>query len=235
MLRLAVLISGRGSNLQSLIAYTAQDTVPAMIVKVLADKPAAGLALAEAAGIETETIDRSLYPDRASFEESLITAIDKATVDIICLAGFMRVLSPSFCRRYLGKIINIHPSLLPQYKGLNTHQRALDDGAKQHGCSVHIVTAELDDGPIVAQHQVAVNTADDQDRLAARVLAEEHKLYPTVIGAIAAGLITIRTDQGQLRLDHRSGAIPGHIPGMEQHMQWPLPTCPFHSKEMAEK
>ncbi|NBR91464.1 MAG: hypothetical protein EBS68_16455 [Rhodobacteraceae bacterium] len=112
---------------------------------------------------------------------------------------------------------------------------ALDDGAKQHGCSVHIVTAELDDGPIVAQHQVAVNTADDQDRLAARVLAEEHKLYPAVIGAIAAGLITIRTDQGQLRLDHRSGAIPGHIPGMEQHMQWPLPTCPFHSKEMAEK
>ena len=223
MLRLAVLISGRGSNLQSLIAYTAQNEVPAQIVTVLADKPAAGLALAEAAGIETKIIDRSLYPDRQAFEDHLILALEDAKVDMICLAGFMRILSPDFCRRYLGKIINIHPSLLPNYKGLNTHQRALDDGAKHHGCSVHIVTPALDDGPIIAQHKVEIKAADDQNSLSARVLTEEHKIYPAVIGALAANLITIQTDQGQLRLDHASGPIPGYIPGMEHHMQWPMP------------
>ena len=223
MLRLAVLISGRGSNLQSLIAYTAQNAVPAQIVTVLADKPAAGLALAEAAGIETKIIDRSLYPDRQAFEDHLILALEDAKVDMICLAGFMRILSPDFCRRYLGKIINIHPSLLPNYKGLNTHQRALDDGAKHHGCSVHIVTPTLDDGPIIAQHKVEIKAADDQNSLSARVLTEEHKIYPAVIGALAAHLITIQTDQGQLRLDHTSGPIPGYIPGMEHHMQWPMP------------
>jgi len=223
MLRLAVLISGRGSNLQSLIAYTAQNAVPAQIVTVLADKPAAGLALAEAAGIETKIIDRSHYPDRQAFEDHLILALEDAKVDMICLAGFMRILSPDFCQRYLGKIINIHPSLLPNYKGLNTHQRALDDGAKHHGCSVHVVTAELDDGPIIAQHKVEIKAADDQNSLSARVLTEEHKIYPAVIGALAAHLITIQTDQGQLRLDHASGPIPGYIPGMEHHMQWPMP------------
>ena len=223
MLRLAVLISGRGSNLQSLIAYTAQNAVPAQIVTVLADKPAAGLALAEAAGIETKIIDRSHYPDRQGFEDHLILALEDAKVDMICLAGFMRILSPDFCRRYLGKIINIHPSLLPNYKGLNTHQRALDDRAKHHGCSVHIVTPALDDGPIIAQHKVEIKAADDQNSLSARVLTEEHKIYPAVIGALAAHLITIQTDQGQLRLDHASGPIPGYIPGMEHHMQWPMP------------
>ena len=223
MLRLAVLISGRGSNLQSLIAYTAQNAVPAQIVTVLADKPAAGLALAEAAGIETKIIDRSLYPDRQAFEDYLILALEDAKVDMICLAGFMRILSPDFCQRYLGKIINIHPSLLPNYKGLNTHQRALVDGAKHHGCSVHIVTPALDDGPIIAQHKVEIKAADDQNSLSARVLTEEHKIYPAVIGALAAHLITIQTDQGQLRLDHTSGPIPGYIPGMEHHMQWPMP------------
>ena len=222
MLRLAVLISGRGSNLQSLIAYTTQDTVPATIVKVFADKPAAGLDLAKAAGIKTATIDRSLYPDRQAFEDHLMSAIDDANVDMICLAGFMRVLSPQFCQRYFGKIINIHPSLLPNYKGLNTHQRALDDGERRHGCSVHLVTAELDDGPIIAQHSVVVQVTDTADHLAARVLAEEHKIYPAVIGALASRLITIRDDHGQLHLDHRSGPIPGHIPGMEDQMQWPL-------------
>jgi phosphoribosylglycinamide formyltransferase-1 len=222
MLRLAVLISGRGSNLQSLIAYTAQNAVPAQIVTVLADKPAAGLTLAEAAGIETKIIDRSLYPDRQAFEHILAEAIEAATVDLICLAGFMRVLSPSFCQRYHGKIINIHPSLLPNYKGLNTHQRALDDGAKHHGCSVHIVTPALDDGPIIAQHKVEIKAADDQNSLSARVLTEEHKIYPAVIGALAARLITITSDHGQVRLHQKSGAIPGHIPGMEHQMQWPL-------------
>jgi phosphoribosylglycinamide formyltransferase-1 len=222
MLRLAVLISGRGSNLQSLIAYTAQDVVPARIVKVLADTSAAGLTLAEAAGIPAEIIDHSLYPDRQSFEHILAEAIETAKVDLICLAGFMRVLSPSFCRRYDGKIINIHPSLLPDYKGLNTHQRALNDGAKHHGCSVHVVTAELDDGPIITQHHVEVKANDDQDTLAARVLTEEHKIYPAVIGAFAANLITITSDQGQVHLHQKSGAIPGHIPGMEHQMQWPL-------------
>ena len=222
MLRLAVLISGRGSNLQSLIAYTSQDDVPAKIVKVLADNPAAGLTLAEAAGIPAEIIDRNLYPDRQSFEHILAEAIEAATVDLICLAGFMRVLSPSFCQRYHGKIINIHPSLLPDYKGLNTHQRALNDGAKHHGCSVHVVTAELDDGPMIAQQQVEVKADDDPDTLAARVLIEEHKIYPAVIGAFAARLITITSDQGQVRLHQKSGAIPGHIPGMEHQMQWPL-------------
>jgi len=223
MLRLAVLISGRGSNLQSLIAYTAQNAVPAQIVTVLADKPAAGLALAEAAGIETKIIDRSLYPDRQAFEDHLILALEDAKVDMICLAGFMRILSPDFCQRYLGKIINIHPSLLPNYKGLNTHQRALVDGAKHHGCSVHIVTPALDDGPIIAQHKVEIKAADDQNSLSARVLTEEHKIYPAVIGALAAHLITIQTDQGQLHIDHASGPIPGYIPGMEHHMQWPMP------------
>ena len=217
MLRLVVLISGRGSNLEALINYTAQAEVSARIVKVIADRIAKGCERAESAKIPSQIIDSA----HGDVESALTEAIDALGADFICLAGFMRVLSAGFCARYAGKIINIHPSLLPDYKGLNTHARVLADGAGVHGCSVHLVTAELDGGAVLAQSKVAVRPDDSTESLAARVLAEEHILYPMVIGALASGALRISSS-----IKHHPRPLPGRIAGADYPLRWPLEPHP---------
>jgi phosphoribosylglycinamide formyltransferase-1 len=221
MLRLAVLISGRGSNMQALIDYTSQSDVPASIVAVIADNPAEGCDIAAAANIPASVINKSDFENKAGFEQALADYIDPLNVDLICLAGFMSVLSADFCQRYHGEIINIHPSLLPAYKGLDTHQRAINDQASLHGCSVHIVTAQIDAGTILAQKSVAVHADDTKDTLAARVLAEEHVIYPMVVGAFAAGLLTLEHHKDHTTPIMTSGILPGIIGG-QRHLAWPI-------------
>ena len=214
MLRLVVLISGRGSNLGALIDYTAQAEVSAQIVKTIADRPAEGCKRAESANIPSQIIAPAGID--GDFETALIGAIDEAAADFICLAGFMRVLSAGFCARYAGKIINIHPSLLPAYKGLDTHARVLAAGEAVHGCSVHLVTAELDGGAVLARAQVAVRPDDNAESLAARVLVKEHILYPLVIGALVSGAIRIGPDG----ISHHPRTIPGRIAGAGHPLKW---------------
>ena len=181
----AVLISGRGSNMVALIEAARAPDYPARIGLVVSDKPdAAGLEIARARGIEAIAIDAKRA--RAAFEADLDAALLARGVELLCLAGFMRILSADFVSRW--RALNIHPSLLPAYKGLNTHARAIADGAKQHGCTVHWVAPELDSGEIVAQARVDVLPDDDAERLAKRVLAQEHELYPAALGQVAARL-----------------------------------------------
>lgn len=177
MKRLVILISGRGSNMAALIEAVRTREIDASVGVVISNRPdAAGLAIAAAAGVATSVVDHRAFADRADFEHSLGAAIDARTPDLIVLAGFMRILSPAFVARYEGKLLNIHPSLLPAYPGVDTHRRALADGVRIHGCTVHFVTADVDRGPIVAQGAVAVRDGDDERTLAARVLAVEHRL-----------------------------------------------------------
>ena len=191
LLRLVVLISGRGSNLMAIAAQCANGQLNARTVLVIADQPdAAGLGWAAAQGIPAQAIAATQFRadgvfDRAAFEQALASAIDASQPDLIILAGFMRVLSAGFVARYAGRLLNIHPSLLPAYKGLHTHQRVLAAGELQHGASVHFVTAELDGGPVVLQASVPVLPGDDVTTLAARVQAQEHLIYPQVIHWIA--------------------------------------------------
>ncbi|MGA0593791.1 phosphoribosylglycinamide formyltransferase [Enterovirga sp. CN4-39] len=186
--RVGVLISGRGSNMASLIEAAQAPDYPAEIALVVSNRPGAGgLARAEAAGIRTATVDHKLFPDRASFDEAVGQAFVQAGVDLICLAGFMRILSDGFVEQWTGRMLNIHPSLLPLFKGLRPHRQALDAGVCIHGCSVHFVVPELDSGPIVAQAAVPVLPGDTEDGLAARVLAEEHRLYPLGLELVAGG------------------------------------------------
>ena len=188
MTRVAILISGGGSNMVALVKSMTGDH-PARPVLVASNDPAAGgLAKAQAAGIATAAVDhRAFGKDRAGFEAALLQHIEAAEPDILCLAGFMRVLTPAFVARFEGRMLNIHPSLLPKYPGLHTHQRALDAGDAEAGCSVHEVTAVLDDGPILGQARVPVLPGDSADDLAARVLVQEHRLYPAVLRRYAAG------------------------------------------------
>lgn len=179
---IAVLISGRGTNLQSLIDASSADDYPAQIVCVLSDKAdAGGLKRAAAADIEHATIPREHFPSRSAFEDAIQGALEQSGAQVVCLAGFMRILSAAFVARWPDKILNIHPSLLPAFRGLNTHARALDAGVKWHGATVHIVTETLDDGPILAQAAVPVEPPDDPETLAARVLRAEHRLYPATL------------------------------------------------------
>ncbi len=188
VMRLGVLISGRGSNLQALIDAFSVPGAPAEIVLVVSNRAdAAGLARADAAGIPSSVVDHKAHADKAGFEAALTDALRAAGVDLVCLAGFMRVLSPSFVQAWTGRLVNIHPSLLPDYKGLDTHARVIADGRAESGCTVHFVTAELDGGPIIAQERVPVLPGDTPDTLAARVLAVEHRLYPSAVAAIARG------------------------------------------------
>lgn len=176
MKRVVVLISGRGSNMQALLAAG----IP--LAAVIANRPdAGGLAIARDAGVATAVVDHRQYPDRASFDAALAACIDDFAPDLVVLAGFMRILTADFTNRYAGRMINIHPSLLPAFTGLDTHRRALDAGCRVHGCTVHFVTAELDHGPIIAQAVVPVLDDDDESRLAARVLAQEHRLLPAAV------------------------------------------------------
>lgn len=186
--RVAILISGGGSNMVSLAESMVGDH-PARPCLVLSNVPGAGgLAKAEAMGIATAVVDhRPFRGDRAGFECALAEAVDAARPDILCLAGFMRVLTEGFVSRYAGRMLNIHPSLLPKYRGLNTHARALEAGETEHGCTVHEVTPALDDGPILGQARVPVRPGDTPESLAARVLVQEHRLYPAVLRRFADG------------------------------------------------
>ncbi len=189
MTRVAILISGGGSNMLALVRDMLSGDHPARPVLVAANDPAAtGLARAAQMGVPVAAVDHRAYGrDRAAFEAALIQPILAAKPDILCLAGFMRVLTPDFVRQFEGRMLNIHPSLLPKYPGLHTHQRALDAGDAEAGCSVHEVTAELDAGPLLGQARVPVLPCDTADTLAARVLVQEHRLYPAVLRRYAVG------------------------------------------------
>ncbi|SNX69162.1 formyltetrahydrofolate-dependent phosphoribosylglycinamide formyltransferase [Cereibacter ovatus] len=188
MKRVAILISGGGSNMLALLDSMCGDH-PARPVLVASNDPAAaGLARAAARGVPVAAVDhRAFAGDRAAFETALLAPILQAQPDILCLAGFMRVLTADFVARFEGRMLNIHPSLLPKYQGLHTHRRALDAGDTEAGCTVHEVTAALDDGPILGQARVPVLPGDTPDTLAARVLVQEHRLYPAVLRRYAAG------------------------------------------------
>jgi formyltetrahydrofolate-dependent phosphoribosylglycinamide formyltransferase len=186
--RVAILISGRGSNMAALIEAARAPGYPAEIVGVfsnVADAP--GLAVAAAQGIPTAARPHRDYADKPAFEAAMDEVLAGWRADIVCLAGFMRLLSPAFCTRWAGRLINIHPSLLPRHKGLHTHQQALADGVTEHGCTVHFVTPGMDEGPTIAQARVPVLPGDTADTLAARVLVEEHKLYPRALAMLARG------------------------------------------------
>jgi phosphoribosylglycinamide formyltransferase-1 len=182
MKRIVILISGRGSNMQAMLKVAAAEHWPAHIAAVISNQPnAAGLDVARAAGIATSAINHRDYPYREQFDAALAELIDQYSPDLIVLAGFMRILTPGFVNRFFGRLINIHPSLLPSFPGLHTHQQAIDAGVKVHGATVHFVTAELDHGPIIAQATVPVLDDDTEDTLAARVLEQEHRIYPQAV------------------------------------------------------
>lgn len=180
--RIVVLISGNGSNLQAIIEASAANDYPGQVVAVIANKTNAyGLTRASNANIAHLALPHSGFDSRESYDQALMTEIDKFAPDVIVLAGFMRILTPAFVQHYQGKLLNIHPSLLPKYQGLNTHQRAIDAGDKEHGVSVHFVTEELDGGPVVLQAKVPVFDGDESADLAARVHEQEYRIYPLVI------------------------------------------------------
>lgn len=203
MTRLVILISGRGSNMEALF----DADLPVEFAAVISNRPAAGgLKTAAARGIATTLIDHKQHADRAAFDAALMAEIDRHAPDLVVLAGFMRVLTEAFVHHYAGRLINIHPALLPSFPGLHTHERALAAGVKLHGCTVHFVTPEVDVGPIVLQAAVPVLDDDTPDRLAARVLAQEHRLFPQAIRWFAEGRLTL-TAQGRVRLNPPATAV----------------------------
>lgn len=190
--RVGILISGRGSNMSALIAAARKPDYPAEIVGVLSNRAAApGLAIAAADGIATASLAQSRFPSRDMFEDVMTLTLESWDVDIVCLAGFMRILGEDFVQRWAGRLINIHPSLLPLYRGLDTHERALADGARVHGCTVHFVTPGLDEGASILQAEVPVLPGDTPDTLAARVLVEEHRIYPEALKLLATGQVSL--------------------------------------------
>ena len=191
-LPVVVLISGGGTNLQALIDAQRADDCPYAVAAVVSNRPDAfGLERAARAGIPTETVDHTRFPDRAPFEDALAAAVDRHAPGLVALAGFMRILTPAFVARYRGRLLNIHPSLLPRFRGLHTHRRALEAGERVHGATVHFVTEELDGGPRILQAQVPVHPDDTPEVLAARVLAREHRIYPLVVRWFAAGRLRL--------------------------------------------
>ena len=199
--RVAVLISGRGSNMTALIEAAKPDDYPAAIVVVISNRPdAAGLERARAEGIATALVDhRPFGDDREAFESALDAELHRHRIDLVCLAGFMRLFTPSFVERWRGRMLNIHPALLPQFKGLHTHRRALAAGVREHGATVHFVVPEMDAGPIIAQDAVPVLEGDTEDSLARRVLAVEHRLYPQALRLVAEGRISIAAEPAASR------------------------------------
>ncbi len=194
MKRIVILISGRGSNMEAIVKACAAEGWPARIAAVISNRPdAAGLAFAAAQGIETAVVDHKAFASREEFDLALAQAIDAFAPDLLVLAGFMRILGTAFTARYEGRMLNVHPSLLPAFPGLHTHEKAIETGCKLAGATVHFVTAELDHGPIVAQAAVPVLPGDDADALAARVLVQEHRMYPRAVRWFV---------QGQLRLEN---------------------------------
>ncbi len=192
MKRIVILISGRGSNMEAIVQRCAEQAWPAQVAAVLANRPdAAGLAWAAARGIATAVVDHKAFATREAFDATLAEAIDAHAPDLIVLAGFMRVLGEAFVRRYEGRMLNIHPSLLPAFPGLHTHRRALEAGCKAAGATVHFVTPALDHGPIVVQSVVPVLPGDDEHALAARVLATEHVIYPQAVRWFVEGKLEL--------------------------------------------
>lgn len=205
--RTVVLISGRGSNMLSLIEATQAGHCHIDIVGVISNRPdAAGLDSARAAGIETRALDHKAFPSREDFDAALADLIETFEPDLIILAGFMRILTEGFTRRFLGRMLNIHPSLLPKYPGLHTHQRALDAGDKQHGATVHFVTPELDSGPLIVQSQIDIQSGDTAEQLAAKVLGTEHAIYPMAADWFGRGLL--KMVDGKVTLCERSLKSP---------------------------
>jgi phosphoribosylglycinamide formyltransferase-1 len=211
--RVAILISGRGSNMVSLIEAARGPDFPAEIALVLSNRPdAAGLDRAREAGIATCVVDHKAHPTREDFEQAMDAALATHDIAFICLAGFMRVLTDWFVARWAGRMVNIHPSLLPLFRGTQTHRRALEEGVLVHGCTVHFVVPELDAGPIIAQAAVPVVPGDTEESLAARVIAQEHVLYPQALRMICDG--TARLENGRVefaRAWNASGTL--HSPG----------------------
>ncbi|HYF09176.1 MAG TPA: phosphoribosylglycinamide formyltransferase [Acetobacteraceae bacterium] len=216
--RVAALISGRGSNMAALLAAARAPDYPAEIALVLSNRPdAAGLGVAREAGVATAVVEsRRFGRDREAFERALDAELERYGIGLVALAGFMRVLTPWFVRRWAGRLVNIHPSLLPAFPGLDTHARALAAGVRIHGCTVHLVGEGVDEGPILAQAAVPVRGDDTPETLAARVLAEEHRLYPAALAWLAAGLV--RVECGRARI--QGAAAP------EAALLNPLPDTP---------
>ncbi|VEE16451.1 phosphoribosylglycinamide formyltransferase [Ectopseudomonas mendocina] len=205
-----VLISGSGSNLQALIDSVAHDGNPARIAAVISNRADAyGLQRAKQAGIATELLDHKQFDGREAFDTALIQAIDAHQPDLVVLAGFMRILTPGFVQHYAGRLLNIHPSLLPKHKGLHTHQRALEAGDSEHGCSVHFVTEELDGGPLVVQAVLPVMADDTAESLASRVHQQEHHIYPLAVRWFAEG--RLRLDAQGAMLDDQPLPANGHL------------------------
>jgi phosphoribosylglycinamide formyltransferase-1 len=195
-LKVGVLISGRGSNLQALIDACADENYPAEIVRVISNVPgAAGLARAQAAEIPTVVIDHKAFDDREAFEVALGEALSGAKAELVCLAGFMRLLTEGFVNRWHDRLINIHPSLLPAFRGIHIHERVIEYGARFSGCTVHFVRPAMDDGPIIIQAVVPVSQDDDPDLLAARVLAQEHRAYPLAVRLIAESRVRVADER----------------------------------------
>ena len=192
MKKLVILISGRGSNMEAIVRACADEAWPAQVVAVIANRPdAAGLAFAASHGIATAVVDHRQFAGRDSFDAALANEIDRFTPDLVVLAGFMRMLTAGFVDHYAGRMLNVHPSLLPSFPGLKTHQQALDAGVRLHGASVHFVTSQLDHGPIVAQAAVPVETGDTPATLAERVLATEHIIYPRAVRWFVEGRLAL--------------------------------------------
>lgn len=207
MKRIVILISGRGSNMEAIVQRCAEQGWPAQVVAVIANRPqAGGLAWAAAQGIAAELVDHKAYAAREAFDDALAAAIDAHRPDLVVLAGFMRVLGADFVQHYAGRLLNIHPSLLPAFPGLHTHRRALDAGCKAVGATVHFVTPELDHGPIVMQSVVPVRPGDDEDALAARVLATEHVIYPQAVRWFVEGKLQV-ADGIVTQSDHASQVL----------------------------
>lgn len=199
--RTAILISGRGSNMTALIAAAGDPDYPVEIVGVISDRAdAAGLNIAKARGIATQVVARADHPSREAHDGAIDAALSTFGAEIVALAGYMRLLTPGFVEKWQGQMINIHPALLPAFKGLDTHARALHAGTRIHGCTVHFVTPEMDDGPIIAQAAVPVMAGDTEETLAARVLKAEHQLYPLALGLVAEG--KARMENGRTLLAH---------------------------------
>ena len=204
MKKIAVLISGQGSNLGAIVRASEAQDWPGRVVAVISNRAdARGLQFAQERGIATAVLDHKAYADRPAFDAALAQTIDRFAPDLVVLAGFMRILTPEFVARYEGRMLNVHPSLLPSFSGLHTHRRAIEEGCKVHGATVHFVSAELDHGPIVAQAVVPVLPGDDDAALAARVLAAEHVLYPRAVRWFLEGALELKDG----RVTHR-----GHEP-----------------------
>ncbi|WP_096701896.1 phosphoribosylglycinamide formyltransferase [Magnetospirillum sp. 15-1] len=198
--KVGVLVSGRGSNLQALLDACADPSFPAEISLVISNVPGVyALERAEKAGVPTLTIPHKGFASREAFDAEMDKALRAAGIEIVCLAGFMRLLSTAFAEGWRGRMINIHPALLPSFKGLYTHRRAIEAGVKLHGCTVHLVTPELDDGPILVQKAVPVLASDDEDTLAARVLEQEHKAYPEALRLLAEGRVEVEGNRALIR------------------------------------